>query len=220
MAGTASLVPLRPTTISLRAAHLGFAAMSHADMAETASLVPLCPTTISLRVMRFAAVLRTFAHLAPALLRAAHLGFAAMSHADMAGTASLVPLRPTTISLRAMRCAAAHLRSSRARFATSSAPRLRCNEPCRHGRNRFACPIASHYYIPTSDALRCCAPSLISRCRARFATSSAPRLRCNEPCRHGRNRFACPGHVAAFAVCSQKKTSRNGCKHPSGMSFL
>lgn len=41
--------------------------------------------------MRFAAVLRTFAHLSPALLRATHLGFAAMSHADMAGTASLVP---------------------------------------------------------------------------------------------------------------------------------
>ena len=75
----------------LRAAHLGSAAMSHADMAGTASLVPLRPTTIFLRAMRFAAVLRTSRAVALALLRAAHLGFAAMSHADMAGTASLVP---------------------------------------------------------------------------------------------------------------------------------
>ena len=38
-----------------------------------------------------AAHLRSSRAVALALLRAAHLGFAAMSHADMAGTASLVP---------------------------------------------------------------------------------------------------------------------------------
>jgi len=94
--------------------------------------------------MRFAAVLRTFAHLSPALLRAAHLGSAAMSHADMAGTASLVPLRPTTIFLRA-----AHLG-----FAAMSHADM--------AGTASLVPIASHYYIPTSDAIRCGAAHLRS----------------------------------------------------------